>query len=221
MRLLFLLLFNCVSFSALHSQVTDSLFQVSDTSSIDSLISIQDTTIKKRNFVGRFLKDGYPDPKKAVLLSFVLPGGGQLYNKQYWKVPLAYATIGGAIFAIDFNGKRYRLYRDDFIARRDDVEGNENAQLAGLSDENVRSLRNQYRKNLELSSFGLIAAYIFNAADAFVSAHLKPFDVSDDLTLEFGPTLSNNPNELQTMGVGLKLKLKNKNSRFGTIAVSH
>ncbi len=201
-----LLLFLFLPFLA-HSQ-EGSVVSVIDSSAliIDSLGQSSDSIIKKRNFIGKFLKDGYPEPKKAVLLSFVIPGGGQLYNKQYWKIPIAYATIGGAIYAIDFNSRNYKRYRDAFRIRRDGDPETIDDVFVGLTDENVRSRRNQFLKNREMSVVALAAAYIFNSADAFVSAHLKPFDVSDDLTLEIGPTLNSNPNDTQNFGFGIKLK---------------
>lgn len=118
-----------------------------------------------------------PSPKKALLLSLVLPGAGQIYNKDWWKLPIVYGAIGGMAYAVNFNYKEYKRYK---IAREQILEGKPN-EFPGASEESIKAVRDYYRKGFELSCVGLGFVYLMQAIEAFVDAHLSTFDVDDDL----------------------------------------
>lgn len=183
---------------------------------------VNDTIIAQIANQGGFLFDRSqaPSPHKAAIYSAVLPGLGQVYNQQYWKVPILYAGIGGIIYAIHFNTKYYNLYRTayrDFILRDpgntsyheivartrlslDEVYGTHSAWFQRALDNQKRF----YRRNRDLSYLGMVALYIANIVDATVDAHFFEFDVSDDLTLKIEPVIIKPFDEDENFG-GLKL----------------
>ncbi|MCB0569724.1 MAG: hypothetical protein KDC66_08180 [Phaeodactylibacter sp.] len=159
--------------------------------------------VKKQNW---FNKD-YPNPKKAGILSLALPGAGQLYNKRWWKVPLVYGAIGGMVYTIDYNQSRYRRLRTALDLKR---QGEEH-EFSGTALDNtttLRTLRDQYDKNTQLSYVGLFLVYTLQAMEAFVDAHLKTFDVEDDLGFNLKPQLDYvAPLGQPTLGLGLSIPL--------------
>ncbi|PKP02942.1 MAG: hypothetical protein CVU11_10240 [Bacteroidetes bacterium HGW-Bacteroidetes-6] len=130
-------------------------------------------------------------PQKATIMSACLPGLGQVYNRKYWKVPVIYAGLGGAGYAIGFNNNLYKDYRSAYIARTDGDSTTVDPFVGHYTETNLLDLRNYYRHNLELSVIILSAVYILNIVDAAVDANLYDFDISDDLSLSFHPALWN------------------------------
>ncbi len=121
-------------------------------------------------------------PKNALISSFIIPGLGQFKNRQYAKIPIIYAAIGGLFYAIDYNNKNYKLYNEAYGLK---LEGIEPPNFpTGIPALSYKNQRDAFDKNLQLSYIGLFAVYILNAADAFVSAHLLDFDSSDDLSFQ-------------------------------------
>jgi hypothetical protein len=158
---------------------------------------------KKKGFIGRFFAD-YPNPNKALYAALAFPGGGQLYNKRWWKVPLAYGGYAAFLIAIDRNTKRYRLYRDAYIA---ELRGEQHPfSGTGLDAGDLRRIRDGYDKNKQLSYIGLFATHLVVTAEAFVDAHLRSFDVSDDLSLQLAPRSGCMPTGEAYAGAGLILR---------------
>ncbi len=120
--------------------------------------------------------------KKATVLSIVLPGAGQVYNKKIWKVPIIYAGLGGFGYMFYINQNQYSIYRKNLIAENDKDSTTVNS--SGFSSSQLQSQKLYYRKFRDLSAFGVILMYALNVIDANVDGHLKTFDVSDDLSLE-------------------------------------
>ena len=126
-------------------------------------------------------------PAKAAFLSAILPGLGQAYNKKYWKIPLVYGAMGTAVYAYSFNNKRYHQFRDAYKRR-----------LQGLTDDDLNYLDNSrliagqkfYQRNRDLSVFFIAGIYILNIVDANVDAHLRQFNVNDNLS--FRPDIQQN-----------------------------
>jgi hypothetical protein len=142
------------------------------------------------------------DPRKAALRSAIIPGWGQIYNKKYWKVPIVYAAIGIPTYLVIDNNRWYNRTRFALRLIASSTSGsqswldslnNVHPQLKHFVDEkNSSSLinyRNEFRRNMDYSIlFGLLF-WGLNIVDATVDAHLKDFDVSDDLTLRIQPAL--------------------------------
>ncbi len=132
-----------------------------------------------------------PEPNKALLLGLIIPGGGQIYNRRWWKLPLVYAAYGGLIYAIDYNNGWFRRFSDAFQAEVDS-EVHEFTPT-GLSANSLRSLRNKFDKQLQLSYISLILVHGLIGAEAFVDAHLRSFDIDDDLSILVKPDLQLDP----------------------------
>tara|TARA_Y100000768_G_scaffold334573_1_gene275372 strand:+ start:428 stop:1030 length:603 start_codon:yes stop_codon:yes gene_type:complete len=151
-------------------------------------------------------------PTKAAILSAVLPGAGQVYNKKYWKLPIIYAAFGSCIyFAID-NHKQYVRYRDAYRAETDDdsTTVSEFANYA-ITTEGIKDWRDQYKEWMELSYILGGVTYVLQIIDASVDAHLMYFDVSDDLSIHWQPEFRRIGNTNQTYaGFRLNFTLKYK-----------
>ncbi len=144
--------------------------------------AVPDTAEHKGNWFSR----DYPNPKKAGLLSLMIPGAGQLYNKRWWKLPFVYGALTGMALVVDFNQSNYRRLRDALDLKRMDQPH----EFSGTTLDNtrtLRSLRDQYDKNTQLAYVGMFLVYTLQAMEAFVDAHLKGFDVDDDLGFRIKP----------------------------------
>ena len=133
--------------------------------------------------------DQFPEPKKVLHRSLIIPGWGQVTNKQVWKVPIVYGLIGGLTYYSILLHQNYKDYRaayynlnpntpDDFKFGPTPVYISPNADLNSLRDS-----RNFYRNRRDFIFITIGLAYALNAIDAYVFAHLRSFDVSDDLTM--------------------------------------
>lgn len=110
-------------------------------------------------------------PMLALGLSAVLPGAGQMYNGQWWKAPIIYAGIGGMLAGAYVQHQKYAEYRDSVI-----VQTGRGDLIAARRYTNSRNFYRDDRDKLFIYT-GLI--YIANLLDAYISAHLYDFDVSD------------------------------------------
>lgn len=146
-------------------------------------------------------------PKKAMLLSTVLPGAGQVYNKKWWKVPIIYAGIGISVYAAMWNKDQFDTYRNAWNIRNDGNEDTKDAYDGIYSDLQLIQIQNYYDKNREISIAFAVGFYALNILDANVDAHLFEFDVSDDLSMKVEPTVMGFSRYTGTQ-VGLKLNLK-------------
>ena len=126
-------------------------------------------------------------PKKAAIMSAILPGLGQCYNKKYWKLGIIYPVMGGVVYAFTFNQKYFAYYRDALRYRYDD-DPNTVDPLSLYSDDRIVTMKNYYQRYRDLSVIGFTAIYILQVIDAAVDAHLYNFDVGPDLSLQWSPT---------------------------------
>lgn len=127
-----------------------------------------------------------PRPSTAAYLS-IFPGGGQLYNRRYWKVPIVYGVLGGLVYLTEFNRREYVRYRSAY-------ESSLAGQPHEFSSLNVppavlRNARDVTRKSMEESYIFLSLAYFIQIAEAYVDAHLQDFDISDDLGFRVEPAM--------------------------------
>lgn len=151
-------------------------------------------------------------PTKATLMSLVLPGLGQAYNKKYWKIPIIYAAIGSAFYFARDQDQKFNDFKDAYIKRVDDDPSTVDDKYTGVySDENLLSLIDFHRENRDLLYVLTAVAYMLNVVDAAVDAHLYYFNVSDDLSATFKPTLQFtpfNPQPIPSLGMTLKIGKK-------------
>lgn len=143
------------------------------------------------------------NPTKAVLLSIV-PGLGQIYNGQAWKIPIIYGALGGVgYFAYDYYTKMHN-FKTEYLHR---VNGGE-PQLEGYTSYPNSSIYNLYQsnnKNFQLFVIITAAVYGLNLIDAYVFGHLYDFQVSDDLSLNLSPSLA--PDYSTPMGFAPAIQL--------------
>ena len=133
------------------------------------------------------------NPNKSLLYSLIVPGMGQFYNRRYWKVPLVYAAYGGVIYAIDFNRKNFRRFKTAYALKIDgDPSTIDEFEALGIALDAtaLKNLRDGYQKDLELSYMVGIIVHLLNGVEAFVDAHLKDWDIAEDLSLRLGPETS-------------------------------
>lgn len=133
-------------------------------------------------------------PTRATIFSTVLPGLGQAYNRNYWKIPVIYAGFGGIGYGLYFYQNYYTEYRDIYNKYRDDYTLADRLPetIRGRDDytlNDVREERNFARRWRDICIIGGSAWYLLNILDAYVYANLFDFDVSDDLSLHLAPTL--------------------------------
>lgn len=182
------LFFLIISISTSFAQMSgNQLFQFSN-----------DTTIAKGD------TQKIHSPKRAAIYSAVLPGAGQVYNRQYWKVPVVYVAGLAGGYLIYYNHTIYRHIHKSFLNRKaGEADKYERftvsrpflkpleVDLTNFSDSELLNLRNTYRRDLDLSVLLTAGIYAINIVDALVFAHLYHFDISDDLTMQIHPPGAN------------------------------
>ncbi|MBC7885041.1 MAG: hypothetical protein H7X99_06170 [Saprospiraceae bacterium] len=137
---------------------------------VQDTLNENDTIINRNGFFSLFKGK----PGNAALYSLLIPGGGQAYNKKWWKVPLAVGIDGGLTYLLLWNTSQYNTSQALYLqAVKDDDP----------LKSRLKSQRDFYRKNKEYSWVWLIAGHLITVVDAFVDRHLLDFDVSDDLTI--------------------------------------
>jgi Family of unknown function (DUF5683) len=145
-------------------------------------------------------------PKLATKKSAVFPGWGQAYIKQYWFIPVIYAGFGASTFGILYNSKRYRILRKAYFQTSAANKINPaitqgqvvlNNTTYNLSIDNLRQYTNYFRRNRDVSWLSIPVVWAINILEVNVAAHLKSFDMTDDITLKlepsFDPTITGMP----------------------------
>lgn len=148
-------------------------------------------------------------PGKAVFYAALFPGLGQIYNRKFCKLPIVYAAFGTAIyFAVD-NGNRYNDFRFAYITRTDEdpnssYETEETIQYSRSQD--LITLKDFYKRNMELSYLSLAGVYLLSMIDALVDGHLYNFDISDDLSFRTYPLMYGSAGSKPTYS-GIKIQI--------------
>jgi hypothetical protein len=134
-------------------------------------------------------------PRKAALRSAILPGWGQIYNRKYWKLPIVYGAIGltGYVFVYNYSNYKdtrfaYKVKYNMRVNRTDTALFPKiKRELQPLTEESLRFYRDEFRRDIDYSVLIFVLAWGLNIVDAAVDAHLKAFDVSDDLSFQLKP----------------------------------
>lgn len=143
-------------------------------------------------------------PSKAAFYSAVLPGLGQAYNKKYWKIPIIYAGMAAGVYFYLDNDKEYDRFRNAYKRR---LAGFDDDEFQGISTDRLIDAQKSAQKNKDVSIIVTIAFYLINVVDANVDAHLKQYNVSDDLSIQ--PNFELNPiNTQANYGLSFKYNLK-------------
>lgn len=167
------------------------------------------------------IADFQPDAQKAVWLAAVVPGLGQIYNRQYWKVPIIYGGTLGLVYGITWNDRMYVDYRKGYVDLMDkDPNTNyfEHLLPSGVVLDNsnssyytkiIKTKLDNYRRYRDLCIIGTAVLYLLSIIDAYVDAQMFDYDISPDLSLEVAPTLiAPSSSYEQDTSVGLSCKLK-------------
>ncbi|WP_443731657.1 DUF5683 domain-containing protein [Segatella buccae] len=178
--------------------VVDSL--PTDKSVVSETVS---TTPQKPERTKRDWTTWRPDTKRAMWLSLVLPGAGQIYNRKYWKLPILYGGFVGCAYAMTWNNMMYHDYSQAYMDIMDNdpttQSYNQFLHLGNKIDESnrtryqelFRKRKDRYRRWRDMSVFALIGVYALSVIDAYVDASLSDFDISRDLSLHIQPAIIN------------------------------
>ena len=206
----------------------DSIYEALplDTAFIEDSLEYQKLTFVKDEAEMKVARDWNtwrPDPQRALWLALVIPGGGQIYNRKYWKLPIVYGGFVGCIYAMMWNNMMYKDYSQAYLDLMDkDPKTQSYNQFlhlgAKITDQNkkhyediFRKRKDRFRRYRDLSFFILCGVYALSVIDAYVDAELSVFDISKDLSLKVEPTILNNhssSNPLDNSSVGLQCSLK-------------
>ena len=154
----------------------------------------QEMSIPKERFI--------PNPNRAIWLALVIPGGGQIYNRKYWKLPLVYGGFVGCAYALNWNNQMYKDYSQAYLDIMDDDPNTKSyedflpisANISGQESryqEIFRKRKDMYRRQRDLSIFCFIGVYLLSVIDAYVDAELSNFDIGPDLSMRIEPTVIN------------------------------
>ena len=192
-----------VEMAEVDTVVVDSAVRLMTAMSAESL-STTDNNIPIKN------ERWIPDPKKSMWLAIVFPGGGQIYNRKYWKLPIIYGGFMGCFYALNWNNTMYRDYSQAYIDIMDSDENTKsfmNFLPAGYNvEQNMSRLqdlfkrkKNFYRRYRDMSLFCMIGVYLISIVDAYVDAEMSSFDISKDLSIKLSPAVINDRLNARTM----------------------
>jgi hypothetical protein len=172
-------------------------FVFSQDKKIDDLI-IKDTLKSQKGAINPLA------PAKAAFYSAILPGLGQAYNKKYWKIPIVYGALATGITVYVWNDNRYNLARDAYKRR---LLGVTNGDIYDkYSPETLINAQKSYQRARDIGLLVTIGMYVLNIIDANVDAHLKQFNVNDNLSVR--PDIIPNDFTTNQQNVGLTLNYR-------------
>lgn len=161
----------------------------------DSLANLKPATIS--------LNHWRPNPKKAMWMALVIPGGGQIYNRKYWKLPIVYGGFVGCTYALTWNNQMYKDYSKAYLDIMDNDPNTKSyeaflpwgTKVDASNMERMKTLlksrKDTYRRYRDLSIFAFVGVYLLSVIDAYVDAELSSFDINDELSLKIEPTVIN------------------------------
>ncbi len=142
-----------------------------------------------------------PDPTRAVWLSALFPGLGQVYNRRYWKLPIIVGGYMGLVYATSWNNNMLndytRAYRDlmdndpstksymDFFPPNTLESDLDRSWLTSV----MQSRKNYYRRNRDLCIISMVGVYLLAMVDAYVDASLSHFDLTPELSMDVSPVV--------------------------------
>jgi hypothetical protein len=158
-------------------------------------------------------------PGKAAFYSLIIPGGGQFYNRRYWKVPLVVGGEAAAFWWLFDNSDKFNHWQEGY---RGLLSGSIDI-FEGVTDPNrAKIIRDGYRKRKEYAYIIVIVAHLFNVFEAFIDRHLIDFDTSDDLS--YFPRILPSDSSQHPIGITLSWNISKKKPKlnlknfFGTMS---
>ena len=204
------------------NQLADSLLLPEEEIERSVMVVEDAREIVKKKHEQRDWSTWRPNPQRALWLALVCPGGGQIYNRKYWKLPIVYGGFMGCIYALTWNNMMYRDYQQAYLDIMDDdpntASYNKFLHLGRQIDSSnidrykkiFKSRKDKYRRWRDLSFFVMIGVYAISVIDAYVDAELSEFDISKDLSMKVRPTIMGNGttgNPLYATSLGLNCSL--------------
>lgn len=183
------LLLAIVSTDAVAQQTNKGLFKISSIGKDSSILAKRDTTQKKPKSMA----------SKAASRAAILPGWGQIYNKKYWKLPIVYGALAIPIATFNYNltwykktreAYRIRFYNDTSTVMDLPTDKIDQRLLPPVSTASLRNYRNTFRQDMDYSVLAFLVIWGLQIVDATVDAHLKSFNVNDDLSLRIKPVIN-------------------------------
>ena len=165
-----------------------------------SLQAENDKIAQKTGKVKLPKKQFVPDPQRALWLSLVLPGAGQIYNRKYWKLPIIYGGFLGCTYALLWNQQMYMDYSQAYLDIMDDDPNTDSYldmlppryDITGQEERFKKIFKNKkdhFRRWRDLSAFCFAGVYLLSVVDAYVDAQLSVFDITPDLSLRLEPAV--------------------------------
>ncbi|MES2479232.1 MAG: DUF5683 domain-containing protein [Bacteroidota bacterium] len=191
--IIFIALLFCIH--SLPCAAQDSLASATVTKSDTTVFVKKDTNVKKKF---------QPDPKRAGLYSALIPGLGQCYNRQYWKMPIVYAAMGTTIYLVVTRNNEYQRYRKAYVSRIADEENSDDEFQGILSTAAIKQYQDEAKQNMDMMVVFTVIGYAGQIMEAIAGAHLRNFDISKDLSMQFRPVLT----PVNTLGIGLVVNFK-------------
>lgn len=147
------------------------------------------------------------NPNKAALYSAVLPGLGQAYNGDYWKIPIVY---GGGIILLHFINENHELFNtfNNALANISDASDLTVNPFPRYNEASLQRRRDFYRRNRDFMIIVGAAYYLLNVVEAHVSAHLKEFNVNENLSMQIKPSMEPVIPGTVSVGMGIAITLK-------------
>ena len=187
-------------------------------------VATEHVIMAKRTKVQRDWSTWRPDPQRALWMALIIPGGGQIYNRKYWKLPIIYGGFMGCLYAMNWNNMMYRDYSQAYL---DIMDSDPNTcrynkclhlgkQITSANEERYKQIfkkrKDKYRRWRDMSFFCMIGVYALSVIDAYVDAELSEFDISKDLSLKVEPAVMsidrNGGAYLGNTSVGLQCSLR-------------
>lgn len=159
-----------------------------------------------------------PNPTKATWYAIVFPGGGQIYNRKYWKLPIIYGGFTGCAYALSWNNTMYKDYSQAYRDLKDN-NPNTNSYLDLLPpnytidparlETLLKNRKDRFRRYRDLSIIAFVGVYVLSIIDAYVDAELSDFDITPDLSMRIEPIIiqsNSNNTKYESKSVGLQCK---------------
>ncbi len=152
--------------------------------------------------------------RNTAIKSAIVPGLGQVQNNQIWKVPVVWAGLGLTTYFYFDNQQKYQKYAKAFRLRTDgdpntvDQFDPQSDNSPVFSQQGLKDARETFRRYRTISLFSIVGVYGLNILDAYVFAHLKDFDISDDLSLSVNPPKFGNIARPKSVMTGITVKIK-------------
>ncbi len=129
--------------------------------------------------------DKEPLPGRATLYSLLLPGLGQIYNGEFFKVPIYWGGLLASVHFLSTNNLNYKRFK----RIHNEATNPDSGYSENISAETAKWYRDVYRRYRDYSIVATAAVYLLQVIDANVFAYMHDFEVNDDITMNIEPAV--------------------------------